>query len=78
MAGPYFEEFEPGREFTHELSRRATEHDNIFFSLMTMNPQPIHIDRHFAAGTERGAGPHRRSGRTLRSLWHDSESGCLT
>ena len=41
MAGPYFEEFEPGREFTHELSRRATEHDNIFFSLMTMNPRSI-------------------------------------
>jgi len=54
MAGLYFEEFEPGREFAHELSRTVTEHDNISFSLMTMNPQPLHIDRHFAAGTEWG------------------------
>ena len=54
MAGLYFEELEPGREFNHELSRTVTEHDNISFSLMTMNPQPLHIDSHFAAGTEWG------------------------
>ncbi|MGV3549188.1 MaoC family dehydratase [Rhizobium sp.] len=54
MAGLYFEELEPGREFAHELSRTVTEHDNISFSLMTMNPQPLHIDSHFAAGTEWG------------------------
>lgn len=54
MAGLYYEQFEIGREYAHELSRTVTEHDNISFSLMTMNPQPLHIDNHFAAGTEWG------------------------
>lgn len=54
MAGLYFEEFEPGRQFTHALSRTVTEHDNISYSLMTMNPQPLHIDSHFASTTEWG------------------------
>lgn len=54
MAGLYFEQFEPGQQFAHELSRTVTEHDNIAFSLMTMNPQPLHIDSHFAASTEWG------------------------
>ena len=54
MAGLYFEQFHPGQEFHHPLSRTVTEHDNISFSLMTHNPQPLHIDAHFAARTEFG------------------------
>lgn len=54
MAGLYYEEFEVGREFEHALSRTVTEHDNISFSLMTMNPQPLHVDAHFSAQTEWG------------------------
>ena len=54
MAGLYYEEFEIGQEFSHALSRTVTEHDNISFSLMTMNPQPLHVDAHFAAQTEWG------------------------
>ena len=54
MAGLYFDEFHPGQEFHHPLSRTVTEHDNIAFSLMTHNPQPLHIDAHFAAQTEFG------------------------
>jgi len=54
MAGLYYEEFEVGRVFEHPLSRTVTEHDNISFSLMTLNPQPLHIDNHFSAGTEWG------------------------
>ena len=54
MAGLYFEEFFVGQEFTHALSRTVTEHDNTMFSLMTMNPQPLHLDAHFAEGTEWG------------------------
>lgn len=54
MAGLYYEEFEVGREFDHELARTVTDHDNIAFSLMTLNPQPLHIDAHFSAGTEWG------------------------
>lgn len=54
MSGYYFEELEVGRVFEHELRRTVTETDNILFSVMTHNPQPLHIDRHFAAKTEWG------------------------
>src|SRR5690606_24819572 len=54
VAGLYYEEFEIGREFVHPLSRTVTEYDNISFSLMTMNPQPLHVDSHFSAQTEWG------------------------
>src|SRR4249920_3367426 len=54
MAGMYFEEFVVGQEFHHEFSRTVTEMDNTMFSLLTMNPQPLHIDAHFAEKTEFG------------------------
>ena len=54
MAGLYFEEFEVGREYHHEFSRTVTEMDNTMFSLLTMNPQPLHIDAHFSETTEFG------------------------
>ncbi len=47
MPGFYFEELEVGRKFEHELRRTVTEMDNMLFSNMTLNPQPLHIDRHF-------------------------------
>ena len=54
MPGLWFEEFEVGRVFKHEWTRTVTEADNTFFSMMTMNVQPLHIDRHAAAATEFG------------------------
>lgn len=54
MSGLYFEEFEVGQEFQHAFTRTVTEMDNTMFSLLTMNPQPLHIDAHFAASTEYG------------------------
>jgi acyl dehydratase len=54
MAGLYFEDFEVGQEFSHALTRTVTEMDNTLFSLLTLNPQPLHIDAHFAAKTEFG------------------------
>lgn len=48
MAGLYFEEFEDGQIFKHAITRTITESDNITFSTMTMNPAPLHIDRHYA------------------------------
>ena len=54
MPGLYFEEFTEGQEFHHAFSRTVTEMDNTMFSLMTMNPQPLHIDHQFAASTEWG------------------------
>ena len=54
MAGLYFEDFEPGHVFKHVLTRTLTEMDNTLFSLMTMNPQPLHLDAEFSATTEFG------------------------
>jgi acyl dehydratase len=54
MAGLHYEEFRVGQEFAHPWSRTVTEMDNTLFSLLTMNPQPLHIDAHFSAQTEWG------------------------
>ena len=54
MAGLLYEQFEIGHVFEHALSRTVTEMDNTMFSLLTMNPQPLHIDAHFAAETQWG------------------------
>ncbi|WP_321502806.1 MaoC family dehydratase [Breoghania sp.] len=47
MPGLYFDEFRIGQKIEHELRRTVTEMDNMLFSNMTLNPQPLHIDRHF-------------------------------
>jgi len=54
LAGLYFEEFFEGQTFEHELRKTLTEADNMFFSNMTLNPQPLHIDRHFSESTQWG------------------------
>lgn len=54
MAGLYFEDFEVGQVFAHALTRTVTEADNTWFSLLTMNPQPLHIDADYAAKSEFG------------------------
>ena len=38
----------------HALTRTVTETDNVMFTTMTLNPQPLHLDAEFAAGTEFG------------------------
>ena len=45
--GLYFEDFEVGRTYEPPLSRTVTQMDNMLYSNMTLNPQPLHIDRHF-------------------------------
>jgi acyl dehydratase len=47
--GLYFEDFMPGTLFRHRLTRTVTQMDNMLFSNMTLNPQPLHIDAHFCA-----------------------------
>ena len=54
MAGLYFEQFHEGQVFEHELSRTVTEMDNVLFSALTMNPQPLHLDEEFSRKTEFG------------------------
>jgi acyl dehydratase len=53
-AGRYFEELEVGLVIHHRVRRTLTEADNIFFSTLTMNPQPLHLDAEYAAQTEFG------------------------
>lgn len=52
MAGKYFEELTVGMEFVHQPSRTVTETDNLLFSALTMNLQPLHLDAEFAATTQ--------------------------
>ena len=54
MAGLYLDEFEVGQVIRHSLTRSVTESDNVLFSAMTMNPQPLHIDFDYAARSEWG------------------------
>ncbi|WP_423456494.1 MaoC family dehydratase [Ottowia sp. VDI28] len=54
MAGLYFEQFEVGRVFIHDIRRTVTETDNLMFSCMTHNPAAVHIDAEYARTTEFG------------------------
>jgi acyl dehydratase len=54
MAGLYYEDFFVDQHFEHPITRTVTEMDNMLFCMLSMNPQPLHIDAHYAAGTEFG------------------------
>jgi acyl dehydratase len=54
VAGLYFEQFEIGQVFKHEIRRTVTDMDNILFSSLTYNPAAIHIDHDYASRTEYG------------------------
>lgn len=54
MAGLWFEQFEVGQTFVHEIRRTVTDMDNILFSSLTYNPAAIHIDHAYSATTEFG------------------------
>ncbi len=52
--GRVFEDFEVGDVYEHPLGRTVTQADNIWFTLLTVNTNPIHFDSHYAAQTEFG------------------------
>lgn len=54
MRGLYFEEFEVGKVYRHPFTRTVTEMDNILFTSLTMNLQPLHLDEEFSKGTIHG------------------------
>ena len=54
MPGLYFEEFAVGQTFRHALRRTITEADNVFFSALTHNPAPLHLDAEYMKHTEFG------------------------
>src|ERR1700759_1590757 len=47
MTGLYFDEFEIGQKFVHDIRRTVTETDNLLFTVLTHNPQPLHLDIEF-------------------------------
>src|SRR5580704_3170172 len=53
-SGRCFEDFEVGTVIRHSLGRTVTATDNTWFTLLTMNTNPIHFDAHYAAQTEFG------------------------
>jgi itaconyl-CoA hydratase len=50
--GRVFEDFEVGDIYEHPLGRTITQADNIWFSCVTMNTNPIHFDAEYASHTE--------------------------
>lgn len=54
MIGRYYGHWKVGDRVEHEIRRTVTETDNLLFSVMTHNPQPLHIDAEFAAESEFG------------------------
>ena len=54
MSGRYFDEWQVGDRIEHPIRRTVTETDNLLFSTMTHNPQPLHIDAEAARASEFG------------------------
>jgi itaconyl-CoA hydratase len=52
--GRFFEDFEVGDVYEHALGRTITSTDNIWFTLLTQNTNPIHFDHHYSGQTEFG------------------------
>ena len=52
--GRLYEDFEVGDVYEHPLGRTVLAADNTWFSLMTMNPNPVHVDQHYSRKTEFG------------------------
>lgn len=54
MPGLYFEEFSVGQTFKHGITRTITEADNVWFSALTHNPAPLHLDAEYMKNSEFG------------------------
>lgn len=54
MAGRFYDEWQVGDRMVHEIRRTVTETDNLLFSTMTHNPQPLHLDAEAARASEFG------------------------
>lgn len=54
MAGRYYDEWVLNDRIVHPIRRTVTETDNLLFSTMTHNPQPLHLDAEAAAASEFG------------------------
>jgi acyl dehydratase len=54
VSGRWLEDLEVGTRVHHPITRTVTESDNVLFTCLTMNPQPLHLDHEFAAASEFG------------------------
>lgn len=54
MAGRHYDEWRVGDRIVHEIRRTVTETDNLLFTTMTHNPQPLHLDAEAAKASEFG------------------------
>lgn len=52
--GRYFEDFQVGDVYRHPLGRTVTATDNAWFTMLTQNTAPVHVDEHYASQTEFG------------------------
>jgi acyl dehydratase len=52
--GRYLEEFKVGDVYEHRPGRTISEADNTWFTLLSMNKNPLHFDAAYAAKTEFG------------------------
>ncbi len=50
-SGRFYEDFRVGQRIIHPLGRTVSTADNAWFSLLTQNQNPIHIDAHFSERT---------------------------
>src|SRR5262249_8911270 len=48
------EDLPVGFRVRHGLTRTVTEMDNVLFTTVSMNPQPLHLDAEYAGATEFG------------------------
>ena len=54
MAGRFYDDWTVGDTIVHEIRRTVTETDNLLFTVMTHNPQPLHLDAEAARTSEFG------------------------
>lgn len=50
FTGKYFDELHVGDTYQHSIRRTVTEVDNLLFTTLTHNTQPLHLDEEFARG----------------------------
>lgn len=62
MGGKYYEELNVGDVYRHAITRTVTETDNLLFTTLTHNTQPLHLDEEFSKKTMHG-------GRIVNSLF---------
>jgi itaconyl-CoA hydratase len=53
-SGRFYEDFEVGDIYQHPPGRTVTTTDNLWFTLLTQNTAPVHVDHQYASQTEFG------------------------